>query len=169
MFQLVGAGDQAGSGVPRIFGVWKEQSWRMPVVHEKREPEQMLFELRMASLLPVRVDMNQGRRRFEAAAFKQGCIVRATLRLGNGEARRSRSGEFIMRKWGMFVDHACADTVCCNDWDGRRCPAEPERLPEWLGRPFRYRTRGQGIARAGQGRRTRMRRQPGNGLPATIW
>lgn len=52
MFQLVGAGDQAGSGVPRIFGVWKEQSWRSPVVHEKREPEQTLFELRMASLLP---------------------------------------------------------------------------------------------------------------------
>lgn len=52
MFQFVGAGDQAGSGVPRIFGVWKTQSWRSPVVHEKREPEQTLFELRMASLLP---------------------------------------------------------------------------------------------------------------------
>ncbi|MGF6267033.1 ATP-dependent DNA helicase RecG [Paraburkholderia youngii] len=55
MFQLVGAGDQAGSGVPRIFGVWKEQSWRSPVVHEKRDPEQTLFELRMASLLPADV------------------------------------------------------------------------------------------------------------------
>ncbi|MGX7002445.1 RNA-binding domain-containing protein [Caballeronia sp. KNU42] len=55
MFQFVGAGDQAGSGVPRIFGVWKDQSWRSPVVHEKRDPEQTLFELRMASLLPAEV------------------------------------------------------------------------------------------------------------------
>lgn len=52
MFQLVGAGDQAGSGVPRIYGVWKSESWREPTVHERREPEQTLFELRMASLLP---------------------------------------------------------------------------------------------------------------------
>jgi ATP-dependent DNA helicase RecG len=52
MFQFVGAGDQAGSGVPRIYGVWKNESWREPIVHERREPEQTLFELRMASLLP---------------------------------------------------------------------------------------------------------------------
>ena len=52
MFQLVGAGDQAGSGVPRIYGVWKQESWREPVVHERRDPEQTLFQLRMASLLP---------------------------------------------------------------------------------------------------------------------
>ena len=52
MFQLVGAGDQAGSGVPRIYGVWRQESWREPVVHERRDPEQTLFELRMASLLP---------------------------------------------------------------------------------------------------------------------
>lgn len=55
MFQLVGAGDQAGSGVPRIFGVWKDQSWRLQVVHEKRDPDQTLFERRMASLLPAAV------------------------------------------------------------------------------------------------------------------
>jgi ATP-dependent DNA helicase RecG len=52
MFQLAGAGDQAGSGVPRIYGVWKAQSWREPIAYEKREPDQTLFELRMASLLP---------------------------------------------------------------------------------------------------------------------
>jgi len=39
----------------RIFGVWRDQSWRLPVVHEKRDPDQPLFELRMASLLPAAV------------------------------------------------------------------------------------------------------------------
>jgi ATP-dependent DNA helicase RecG len=52
MFQLAGFGDQAGSGVPRILSVWKTQSWREPLVYEKRDPDQTLFELRMASLLP---------------------------------------------------------------------------------------------------------------------
>jgi predicted HTH transcriptional regulator len=54
MFQLAGFGDQAGSGVPRILGVWRSESWREPVVIEKRapDPEQTIFELRMASLLP---------------------------------------------------------------------------------------------------------------------
>lgn len=52
MFQLAGFGDQAGSGVPRILSVWKTQSWREPHVYERSDPEQTLFELRMASLLP---------------------------------------------------------------------------------------------------------------------
>lgn len=52
MFQLAGFGDQAGSGVPRILSVWKTQSWREPLVYEKSDPEQTLFELRMSSLLP---------------------------------------------------------------------------------------------------------------------
>jgi ATP-dependent DNA helicase RecG len=66
MFQLAGAGDQAGSGVPRILGVWKTQSWREPLVYEKRDPDQTLFELQMASLLPehevVRLEKKYGDR-----------------------------------------------------------------------------------------------------------
>ncbi|QTD95544.1 putative DNA binding domain-containing protein (plasmid) [Burkholderia anthina] len=83
MFQLVGAGDQAGSGVPRIFGVWKEQSWRMPVVHEKREPEQTLFELRMASLLPVEViaqlEATHGAKFAQLSALEKLIVVTASV------------------------------------------------------------------------------------------
>ncbi|WP_260434753.1 ATP-binding protein [Burkholderia stagnalis] len=83
MFQLVGAGDQAGSGVPRIFGVWKEQSWRMPVVHEKREPEQTLFELRMASLLPVEViaqlEATHGAKFTQLSALEKLIVVTASV------------------------------------------------------------------------------------------
>lgn len=83
MFQLVGAGDQAGSGVPRIFGVWKEQSWRMPVVHEKREPEQTLFELRMASLLPVDViaqlESTHGEKFLQLSALEKLIVVTASV------------------------------------------------------------------------------------------
>ncbi|MDB5772756.1 MAG: family ATPase [Burkholderia sp.] len=55
MFQLVGYGDHAGSGLPKIYHNWAGQHWRRPVLYEKREPEQTLMELHMTSLLPPQV------------------------------------------------------------------------------------------------------------------
>jgi len=52
MFQLVGYGDHAGSGLPKIYHNWEGQHWRRPVLYELRESEQTLMELRMTSLLP---------------------------------------------------------------------------------------------------------------------
>jgi hypothetical protein len=53
MFLMIGAGERAGSGVPKMFKGWREQHWRPPVIIEKKEPsEQTLLELRMEDLLP---------------------------------------------------------------------------------------------------------------------
>ncbi len=52
MFQLVGYGDHAGSGVPKIYKNWDGQHWRRPVLYEMSEPPQTLMELRMNSLVP---------------------------------------------------------------------------------------------------------------------
>ena len=52
MFQLVGYGDHAGSGLPKIYKNWAGQHWRRPVLYEMSEPEQTLMELRMSSLVP---------------------------------------------------------------------------------------------------------------------
>lgn len=52
MFQLVGYGDHAGSGVPKIYKNWDGQHWRRPVLYEMAEPAQTLMELRMNSLVP---------------------------------------------------------------------------------------------------------------------
>ncbi len=53
MFQLVGYGDHAGSGLPKIYHNWTGQHWRRPVLYEISDPEQTLMELRMTSLLPA--------------------------------------------------------------------------------------------------------------------
>ena len=53
MFQYVGYGDQAGSGMPTIYKNWTGQHWRRPVLFEQPEPAQTLMELRMTSLLPA--------------------------------------------------------------------------------------------------------------------
>jgi predicted HTH transcriptional regulator len=54
MFLMIGAGERAGSGVPKMFKGWREQHWRPPVLTEKKEPsEQILLQLRMDDLLPA--------------------------------------------------------------------------------------------------------------------
>lgn len=55
MFQLVGYGDHAGSGIPKIYKNWEGQHWRRPILYEVREPEQTLIELRMNSLVPPEI------------------------------------------------------------------------------------------------------------------
>lgn len=53
MFLLIGAGERAGSGVPKIHQGWRDQHWRPPSLYEKTSPsEQTLLELRMEDLLP---------------------------------------------------------------------------------------------------------------------
>jgi ATP-dependent DNA helicase RecG len=52
MFQLVGYGDHAGSGLPKIYTNWAGQHWRKPTLYELPEPEQTVMELRMSSLVP---------------------------------------------------------------------------------------------------------------------
>jgi predicted HTH transcriptional regulator len=52
LFQLVGYGDHAGSGLPKIYHNWQGQHWRRPLLYEQTDPEQTLMELRMTSLLP---------------------------------------------------------------------------------------------------------------------
>ena len=55
MFQFIGAGERAGSGIPLIYQSWKQQHWRIPKILEKRNPDQTLFELHMISLLPQEI------------------------------------------------------------------------------------------------------------------
>lgn len=53
MFRHVGLGEQAGSGLSKVYSSWRSQHWRAPELLDKTTPyEQTVFTLRMASLLP---------------------------------------------------------------------------------------------------------------------
>jgi ATP-dependent DNA helicase RecG len=52
MFSLIGLGEQAGSGIPRVVENWKSQHYRLPELWETEEPEATLMRLRTVSLLP---------------------------------------------------------------------------------------------------------------------
>ena len=48
-----GPGEQAGSGLSKVYASWRSQHWRAPELYDKTTPyEQTVFTLRMASLLP---------------------------------------------------------------------------------------------------------------------
>ena len=45
MFNLIDIGERAGSGIPNIFRVWREQGWLMPAFTEQLEPERTILAL----------------------------------------------------------------------------------------------------------------------------
>lgn len=56
MFRLVGIGEQAGTGIPRILHGWQSQHWNPPKLYDTPTPyNQTLLELRMIDLFPAAV------------------------------------------------------------------------------------------------------------------
>lgn len=47
MFNLIGYGERAGSGVPDIFAVWNSQGWETPVIDETSDPDRTILHLKL--------------------------------------------------------------------------------------------------------------------------
>ena len=56
MFQLMGGGDKAGSGMDKIRAGWRAQHWRSPRLEETLQPDRVKLVLPMISLIPDEVD-----------------------------------------------------------------------------------------------------------------
>ncbi len=52
MFQMMGAGDKAGSGIDKIRQGWASQKWRWPLIDEQLKPDRVRLIMPMVSLLP---------------------------------------------------------------------------------------------------------------------
>lgn len=66
MFQMLGAGDKAGSGIDKIRASWAAERWQSPVLRESHQPDRVILELPMVSLLPEEV-LSTLRQRFGSA------------------------------------------------------------------------------------------------------
>ena len=49
MFNMIGIGERAGSGVPDIFAVWKTQGWEPPMIEEQYNPDRTILTLSFVS------------------------------------------------------------------------------------------------------------------------
>lgn len=45
MFNMIGIGERAGSGVPDIYAVWDSQGWESPVIEEQYNPDRTILTL----------------------------------------------------------------------------------------------------------------------------
>ena len=52
MFQMLGVGDKAGSGIDKIRQSWAAQHWQSPSLRETLQPDRVMLGLPMVSMLP---------------------------------------------------------------------------------------------------------------------
>ncbi|HOY67599.1 MAG TPA: putative DNA binding domain-containing protein [Candidatus Ozemobacteraceae bacterium] len=55
MFQLIGGGEKAGSGMAKIFRGWASQQWRKPAIEELVEPARVYVRMPFVSLHPPEI------------------------------------------------------------------------------------------------------------------
>lgn len=65
MFQMIGGGEKAGSGMDKIRSGWRSQHWRSPKIEEALQPDRVKLVLPMVSLIPPEVN-EELRQRFGA-------------------------------------------------------------------------------------------------------
>ena len=93
MFQLIGLGEQAGSGFPKIYRNWQLQHWRNPVLEERHESNQTVFIMKMISLLPEEAvtalkqelgetfnELKDIERLALVTAYSEGCVNHSRLK-----------------------------------------------------------------------------------------
>ena len=54
MFNMIGIGERAGSGVPDIYAVWDSQGWKEPTVEEQYDPDRTILKLSLVEKQAVK-------------------------------------------------------------------------------------------------------------------
>ncbi|MBF0609964.1 MAG: hypothetical protein G8345_06965 [Magnetococcales bacterium] len=86
LFQMIGAGEKAGSGFPRILLAWREQHWRIPILEENHQLYETRLTLTSLSLFPE--DVNEAlHQRFAPQLVKLGHDGRLAIATALQEGR----------------------------------------------------------------------------------
>ena len=67
MFNMIGIGERAGSGVPDIYAVWESQGWREPVIEEQSNPDRTILTL---AFTPKQAEKASGKNKRKKQAEK---------------------------------------------------------------------------------------------------
>ena len=76
MFNLIGIGERAGSGVPDIFAVWKNEGWEEPTVEEQFDPDRTLLILPLRKQAKKTSELKQAKKTSELKQAKKHCKTR---------------------------------------------------------------------------------------------
>ena len=56
MFNMIGIGERAGSGIPDIYNVWENEGWALPVVEESYNPDRTRLSLEFAKKQTIKTN-----------------------------------------------------------------------------------------------------------------
>ena len=48
LFNLIGIGERAGSGIPNIYAIWKKEGWASPILEEQFNPDRTVLSLALS-------------------------------------------------------------------------------------------------------------------------
>ena len=71
MFNLIGIGERADSGVPDIFAVWKNEGWEEPTVEEQFDPNRTLLILPLRKQAKKTSELKQAKKTSELKQAKK--------------------------------------------------------------------------------------------------
>lgn len=61
MFNLIGIGERARSGVPELLSVWENEGWEEPLIEEENLPSRTILTLSFEKKMPKKVPKKQKR------------------------------------------------------------------------------------------------------------
>lgn len=103
MFNLIDIGERAGSGIPNIFRVWREQGWIMPDIAERLEPERTILTLKFEKTADKKSAIKIGNKK-SAINMKTKKSIIAYL-TDKPEAKAASIAEFIGLKPSRTRDY----------------------------------------------------------------
>ena len=93
MFNLIDIGERAGSGIPNIYHVWKQQGWQEPVISEKFEPDRIKLSLTIRKAGDKKSAIKNRRQKSAIKESKKDAII--SYLTDNAQAKTSEIAEYI--------------------------------------------------------------------------
>ena len=103
IFNLIDIGERAGSGIPNIFRVWREQDWPVPVITEQLEPERTILTLTLKKIGDKKSAIKIGNKKSAINAKMKETIMGYLV--DHGEAKTSSISEYIGLKRSRTRDY----------------------------------------------------------------
>ena len=104
MFNLIDVGERAGSGIPSIYHVWKQQGWSEPIIKQTYSPNRTTLSMPLSPISDKRPAIKIGEKNPSAikAAKRQMIIDYLT---DHAVAKASEISEYIDLKTSRVRDY----------------------------------------------------------------
>ena len=91
MFNMIGIGERAGSGIPDIYQVWENEGWKLPVVEERYNPDRTILLLEFVENEAKKASEESKRRKQSKAANDENKRINKAEKTSEENKRRKQA------------------------------------------------------------------------------